>query len=66
MTGTVKRVVRDRGFGFVRGEDGNERFFHRSGMAAGVDFDNLREGQRVTFVDESSPKGPRAAQINPA
>lgn len=62
MTGTVKRLVRDRGFGFIRGEDGVEWFFHRSSMRGG-DFDALNEGQRVHFEQEQSPKGPRAGSV---
>ncbi len=60
--GTIKRLVKDRGFGFIRDEGGQEWFFHRSGVAEGS-FEELREGQRVTFEEESSPKGPRAGQI---
>jgi CspA family cold shock protein len=59
--GTVKRLVRDRGFGFISGEDGTEYFFHRS--ATRGDFDGLREGQRVSFQVEPGPKGPRASSV---
>jgi cold shock protein len=64
MKGTVKRLVRDRGFGFLAGDDGTERFFHRSGCAGAI-FDSLNEGQRVDFTDEPSQKGPRAGNIQP-
>ena len=60
--GTIKRIVRDRGFGFLRDEGGQDWFFHRSGVADG-EFDKLAEGQRVTFEEEPSPKGPRATNI---
>lgn len=63
MNGTVKRLVRDRGFGFIRDGAGNEWFFHRSGAQA---FDNLSEGDRVTFDEESSSKGPRASNVKRA
>jgi CspA family cold shock protein len=59
--GTIKRLVRDRGFGFIRDEGGQEWFFHRSGVQGS--FDQLAEGQRVSFEEESSPKGPRAANV---
>jgi CspA family cold shock protein len=58
--GTVKKVVSDRGFGFIAAEDGKEYFFHRDGMDA---FDSLRGGEKVSFQIESSPKGPRANQV---
>ena len=59
--GTIKKLVTDRGFGFIAAEDGKEYFFHRSGTDA--DFDRLQGGERVSFQVESSPKGPRAAQV---
>ena len=60
-SGTIKRLVRDRGFGFIRDDGGQEWFFHRSGTQGS--FDQLAEGQRVAFDEESSPKGPRAANV---
>ena len=60
--GTIKRLVRDRGFGFIRDDGGQEWFFHRSAVEAGS-FDQLNEGQRVTFDEEPSQKGPRAGNI---
>jgi CspA family cold shock protein len=63
-SGTIKRLVRDRGFGFIRDDGGQEWFFHRSGVTAGS-FEELREGQRVSFDEESSAKGPRAGNIRP-
>ncbi len=59
--GTIKKIVTDRGFGFIAAEDGQEYFFHRSGTEAS--FDSLRGGEGVTFQIESSPKGPRAARV---
>lgn len=58
--GTVKRLVRERGFGFILGQDGVELFFHRSALQ-GAAFDTLVEGQAVTFDVEKGEKGPRAA-----
>ncbi len=55
-TGTVARLIRDRGFGFVRTSDGREIFFHSSALPAGV-FDALREGQEVQFETEADPRG---------
>ena len=62
MNGTVKRLVGDKGFGFVLGQDGNEYFFHQS-ACVGMRFDSLREGQAVTFEDGQGPKGPRAENV---
>jgi cold shock protein len=60
-SGTIKRLVRDRGFGFIRDDGGQEWFFHRSSVQGS--FDQLNEGQRVSFEEEPSAKGPRAANV---
>jgi CspA family cold shock protein len=60
-SGTIKRLVRDRGFGFIRDESGKEWFFHRSSVQG--NFDQLTEGQRVSFEEEASTKGPRAGSV---
>ncbi len=65
-TGTVKKVVADRGFGFIAAEDGKEYFFHRSGLQASLDFDRLVGGERVSFQVEQGPKGARATQVSAA
>lgn len=62
-TGTIKKLVSDRGFGFVSGEDGKDYFFHRS---ATPEFDRLVGGEQVTFEIEASPKGPRAGKVQVA
>ena len=65
-TGTVKKVVADRGFGFITAEDTKEYFFHRSSVDASLDFDRLTGGERVEFDIEQSPKGPRANHVRAA
>jgi CspA family cold shock protein len=62
INGTIKRLVADKGFGFVAAADGNEYFFHQS-ACAGVSFDELREGEAVTFRTGQGPKGPRAENV---
>jgi CspA family cold shock protein len=62
MNGTIKRLVSDKGFGFVLAEDGMEYFFHQS-ACVDVRFDDLREGQALTFDKEQGPKGPRANNV---
>ena len=61
QTGTIKKLVSDRGFGFIAAEDGKEYFFHRSGTEG--DFDGLNGGEKVSFEIEQSPKGPRAKSV---
>ena len=61
-SGTIKRLVSDKGFGFILASDGNEYFFHNS-ACAGTRFDDLREGQAVTFEKGQGPKGPRAENV---
>ena len=65
-TGTIKKVVADRGFGFITAEDGKDYFFHRSGLTASLDFDRLVGGERVEFEVEQSPKGVRAKNVQSA
>lgn len=62
MQGTIKRVIRDRGFGFIRSSEGQEVFFHRSGLQ-NLNFDNLKEGDTVEFEMERGEKGPRAMNV---
>ena len=62
-TGKIKKLIRDRGFGFISDTDGREIFFHQSGLV-GAQFDSLQEEQRVEFEIEKSPKGPRAVSIS--
>ena len=61
-SGTIVRLLTDKGFGFISDEAGVEHFFHRSGVQVGV-FESLREGQRVEFTVEESTKGPRAGDV---
>ena len=65
VSGTIKRIVGDKGFGFVAADDGTEYFFHNS-ACTGVRFAELREGQAVTFEKGQGPKGPRAENVKPA
>jgi cold shock protein len=65
-TGTIKKVVAERGFGFITAEDAKEYFFHRNSLDSTLDFDRLVGGERVEFDIESSPKGPRAERVRAA
>ncbi len=52
--GTIKRLVSDKGFGFIAAGDGNEYFFHQS-ACSGIAFSDLREGQAVTARGRRGP-----------
>jgi CspA family cold shock protein len=61
-TGTINRLVRDRGFGFIRPEGASEDiFFHSSALQGGI-FDQLNEGQAVEFDKEADPRDPKRSR----
>lgn len=60
--GRIKKIIQDRGFGFISDTDGREVFFHRSGVLDNK-FDSLKEDQEVAFEVETSQKGPRAINV---
>ena len=62
-TGKIKKLVRDRGFGFISDIDGREVFFHQSSLV-GIAFDALKEDENVEFDIEKSDKGPRAVNVS--
>ncbi len=59
--GTIKRLT-DKGFGFIADGSGNDLFFHMSSVE-GVRFEDLREGQKVSYNVGTGPKGPRAENV---
>ena len=61
-TGKIKRLIWNRGFGFISAEDGKEVFFHRSALQ-GANFDSLKEGDLVEFDVEKGDRGPRAVNV---
>ena len=67
-TGTIKRIVRDRGYGFIQPEGSTEElFFHKSALESGS-FDELAEGGTVEFETEPDPRRPertQAAKVRP-
>lgn len=66
MTGIVVKIVDDRGFGFIKPDEGDkELFFHARSLAEGV-FDELAENDKVTFEIEEGPKGPAAVDVEKA
>lgn len=62
-TGKIKKLVRERGFGFISDTDGRDLFFHQSSLVD-VKFDALTEEQKVEFEVEKSDKGPRAINVH--
>ncbi len=62
IQGTVKRIFRDKGFGFIEATDGREVFFHRSELI-GLEMEALSEGDSLTFEVVKGKKGPQATQI---
>jgi len=65
--GTIKKLVQDRGFGFISGGDA-EVFFHHTSVAD-EGFDNLQVNQAVEYEVEEGDgrgKGPRASSVKPA
>ena len=59
--GTIKRIT-DKGFGFIEDGTGKDMFFHSSAFED-VRFDELREGQQVSYNVGQGPKGPRAENV---
>ena len=62
MMGTIRTLRVDKGFGFIKGETGQDYFFHQSAIY-GEGIADLREGDGVEFEVADSPKGPRAANV---
>ena len=59
--GTIKKVM-PKGFGFIDTETGEDLFFHSSSLE-GVTFDQIHEGQRVSYTEGRGEKGPRAENV---
>jgi CspA family cold shock protein len=62
--GTIKKLIADKGFGFIQGERG-DLFFHHSSVE-GTSIEVLQIGQAVTYDEGQGPKGPRAENVRPA
>ncbi len=61
--GTIRKLIANKGFGFIDGERG-DLFFHHSALE-GTSIETLQEGQAVTYEEGSGPKGPRAENVKP-
>ena len=62
MTGTIRTLRTDKGFGFIKDSAGKDYFFHQSAVQ-GEGIDDLREGDSVEFEVGDGPKGPRAEKV---
>ena len=61
--GTIRRLITDRGFGFIKTEEETDLFFHRNELQ-GVDYDSLTEGQQVEFdVEQGRNDRPQAVRV---
>lgn len=60
--GVIKNLISDKGFGFIKSVS-TEYFFHRS-ACVGVEFEDLQEGQEVSFRPTVNAKGPRAEEVS--
>jgi CspA family cold shock protein len=65
MKGQIKKIM-DKGFGFIAPEDGGKDIFFHTNSLVGVQFNDLREGDAVTFEVEDSPKGKNAVNVQRA
>ena len=66
MTGTIKKLLSDKGFGFISGEGLAKDLFFHSNSLVGVSFADLKEGDAVSFETEESPKGLNAVNVQRA
>ena len=65
MTGTIARLT-DRGFGFIKPAEGEKDVFFHARSLVDVMYDDIREGDAVTFTLEEGPKGPAAVDVRRA
>ncbi|HUC89097.1 MAG TPA: cold shock domain-containing protein [Candidatus Paceibacterota bacterium] len=66
MTGTIKKIVTDKGFGFIAVPGMEKDLFFHTNSLVNVSFDDLREGDAVSFEVEDSPKGKNAVNVQKA
>lgn len=66
MTGTIKKLISDKGFGFITVEGQEKDLFFHSKSLVGVAFADLHEGDQLSFEVEDSPKGPNAVNVQKA
>ena len=62
-TGKIKKLILDKGFGFIADTDGNEVFFHKNSLV-GAEFSNLTGDEEVEFEIQKTPKGLNAVNVS--
>lgn len=64
MTGIIKKIIRQKGFGFIVPDDSSDDiFFHRGSLAPRVQFEDINEGDSVQFQTRRGEKGPVAFDL---
>ena len=66
MTGIIKKIIADKGFGFIAVEGMEKDLFFHTNSVVGINFEQLREGDKVSFEVEDSPKGKNAVNVQKA
>ena len=66
MFGRIKKILGDKGYGFITPDDGGPDVFAHFSAIQGAGFKSLKEGQKVTFEVTQGPKGKQASNIQPA
>lgn len=62
-TGKIKKLILDKGFGFIADTDGTEVFFHKSSLV-GIELSNLAGNEEVQFEVQKTPKGLNAVNVS--
>ena len=65
MTGTIKKILKDKGFGFITPDDGGRDLFVHHSQIKMEGYRNLEQGQRVSFESTDGERGPQAAEVVP-
>jgi CspA family cold shock protein len=65
MIGRIRNINKDKGYAFLKAEDGKDYFMHRSALQEGTDFDALSDNQSMEFEATEGQKGPRAENVSP-
>jgi len=64
LTGTVKNIVNEKGFGFILVDGGTDEYFFHMTACTRTQFDQLQRGTRVQFTASTGAKGPRAENVS--
>jgi cold shock protein len=66
MQGIIKKIMKDKYFGFITPAEGDKDLFFHANELDGVSFEELNEGDNVTFEINETPKGPAATNVKKA